>query len=189
MPPPSTPCCAIMAESGPPERHRRAPAFVGAPEDLPAVHLEPIGVVRSPFRYLHDAPRQPRVRAAAAGRIELRRGMQNCLADLQGFARIWVLFQFHQARGWREQLQPPRDRRKRGVFATRAPHRPNALGMSCVRLHEVRGVELHISDHDLLDGTPVLDLKPYLPYCDAFPDAETGYVAELPEDGPDHRWV
>jgi tRNA (Thr-GGU) A37 N-methylase len=84
-------------------------------------------------------------------------------------------------------VQPPRDQQKRGVFATRAPQRPNAIGMSCVRLLRIEKRVLHIADHDLLDGTPVLDLKPYLPYCDSVPGAEIGYVAGLPEAANDHR--
>ena len=150
------------------------------------VIFSPIGVVRSPFRHVHDAPRQPR--GATKATIELRQGMQNCVRDLQGFDRIWVIFVFNYARGFNEMVQPPRDTVKRGVLATRSPHRPNPIGLSCVRLHEVVGRTLHISQHDLLDGTPVLDIKPYIPYCDAFPDASAGFVDRLDPDADEHRW-
>ncbi|AAZ12316.1 Uncharacterized protein family UPF0066, putative [Trypanosoma equiperdum] len=93
--------------------------------------------------------------------------------------------------GFKTMLVPPRDSELRGVFATRSPHRPNFIGLSCVRLVDVRGLEVHIADHDLLHGTPVLDIKPYLPFCDAHPDAYAGWVAELDaagRGGSDHKY-
>ena len=92
--------------------------------------------------------------------------------------------------GWKTMVIPPRDTKLRGVFATRSPHRPNSIGMSCVRLVDVQGLEVHIADHDLLHGTPVLDIKPYLPFCEAHPNARAGWVTELDEaglGGADHR--
>jgi tRNA (Thr-GGU) A37 N-methylase len=100
---------------------------------------------------------------------------------------VWVLFWCHLARGSRSRVVPPRDTEKRGIFATRAPQRPNPIGLSCVRLVGIDKRVLHIADHDMLDGTPVLDLKPYLSYCDSVPDASLGYVAHLPADAQDHR--
>lgn len=85
--------------------------------------------------------------------------------------------------GYKLMLVPPRDEELRGVFATRSPHRPNFIGMSCVRLVSVRGLEVHIADHDLLHGTPVLDIKPYLPFCDSHPHARTGWVEQLDSTG------
>jgi len=158
------------------------------PDELPSLTLVPIGVVRSPLRNHFDAPRQPGVGAAVDGEILLRRGLQNAVRDLAGFERLWVLFQFNYSRGWKDTVVPPRDGEPRGTFATRAPHRPNPVGLSCVRLLHVQGRRLLIRDHDLLHGTPVLDLKPYLPYCDAHPVARGGWVDELLEPGPDHRW-
>jgi tRNA-Thr(GGU) m(6)t(6)A37 methyltransferase TsaA len=93
----------------------------------------------------------------------------------------------HHTRGWRSQVQPPRDTSKRGLFATRAPARPNPIGLSCVRLLRIHKRVLHVGDHDILDGSPILDLKPYLPYCDSVPEAAIGYVADLPAGAPDHR--
>jgi len=149
--------------------------------------MTPIGHLRSDQALHHDAPRQSGLGRGGAGRIELVQGMQNGLPDLDGFSHLWVLFWCHLARGRPLQVQPPRDRRKRGVFATRAPQRPNPLGLSCVRLLRIEKRVLHIADHDLLDGTPVLDLKPYLPYCDSVPDARIGYVATLDATAGDHR--
>jgi tRNA-Thr(GGU) m(6)t(6)A37 methyltransferase TsaA len=149
--------------------------------------LPPIGFVRAPQRVHHDAPRQSGLGRGSEGVIEVVQGMQNGLRDLAGFSHVWVVFWCHLARSRALQVKPPRDTRKRGVFATRSPQRPNPIGLSCVRLLRIERRRLHIADHDLLDGTPVLDLKPYLPYCDSVPDAAIGYVATLDENAPDHR--
>lgn len=149
--------------------------------------LPPIGYVRAAQRVHHDAPRQSGLGRGGEGVIEIRQGLQNALQDLAGFSHLWVLTWFHLARGFRSQVVPPRDTQKRGVLATRAPQRPNPIGLSCVRLVRIEKRRIHIADHDLLDGTPVLDLKPYLPYCDSVPDAATGYVAGLPDHAGDHR--
>jgi tRNA-Thr(GGU) m(6)t(6)A37 methyltransferase TsaA len=142
--------------------------------------LAPIGVVRTGFAERAVAPRQPAAGAGVTGTIELHPGhhYEDALADLDGFDRIWVLFWFHGNRGWRPRVLPPRSTSgRKGVFATRAPHRPNPLGLSAVRLERIAGLTLHVRDIDLLDGTPVLDLKPYVPYTDAFPDARSGWLA------------
>jgi tRNA-Thr(GGU) m(6)t(6)A37 methyltransferase TsaA len=149
--------------------------------------VEPIGFVRTEQALHHEAPRQSGLGRGAEGRIELRQGLQNALADLDGFSHLWVVFWCHLARGWKSKVVPPRDGTKRGLFATRAPNRPNPIGLSCVRLVRIDKRTLHIADHDLLDGTPVLDVKPYLPYSDAVPDAAIGYVAGLREEAGDHR--
>jgi tRNA-Thr(GGU) m(6)t(6)A37 methyltransferase TsaA len=117
----------------------------------------------------------------------VRQGLQNCLEDVAGFSHLWVVFWFHFARGFRSRVVPPRDTKKRGLFATRAPQRPNPIGISCVRLLRIEKRVLHIADHDMLDGTPVIDLKPYLPYCDSVPGATLGYVDDLRADAADHR--
>ncbi len=141
--------------------------------------VRPIGFVRSPFREKAEAPRQAVAEGAEGveGRIDVLAEHEHALDDLEGFDRIWVLFWFHEAKGGpRTKVLPPRSDRKRGVFATRSPHRPNPIGMSAVRLDRVEGLVLHVRDLDLLDGTPVIDLKPYIPYADAFPDAKSGWV-------------
>lgn len=148
--------------------------------------LVAIGTVRTSQRLHHEAPRQSGLGRGEVGEIHVRQGMQNGLQDLDGFSHLWVLFWCHHARGTPLQVRPPRDHKKRGVFATRAPQRPNSIGMSCVRLLRIEKRVLHIADHDLLDGTPVLDLKPYLPYCDSVPEARVGYVAGLDEAAGDH---
>ncbi len=141
--------------------------------------VRPIGFVRSPFLEKAEAPRQAVAEGAEGveGRIEMLAEHEHALDDLDGFDRIWVLFWFHEAKGGpRTKVLPPRSDKKRGVFATRSPHRPNPIGMSAVRLERVEGLVLHVRDLDLIDGTPVIDLKPYIPYADAFPDAASGWV-------------
>ena len=146
--------------------------------------FEPIGVVRSPLVERAEAPRQPGADGVACvdARIELHegRGFEDALSGLDGWEYAWVLFVFHrnveQGRGWRPKVQPPRADAKVGVFATRSPHRPNPIGMSVVKLERVEGRVVHVRDVDLLDGTPVLDLKPYVAYADARPDARSGWL-------------
>jgi tRNA-Thr(GGU) m(6)t(6)A37 methyltransferase TsaA len=142
----------------------------------------PIGVVRSPFLERSEAPRQPIVSGGARGTIELHpgRGFEDALEGLEAWEYAWVLSVFHenveQRRGWHPKVQPPRSRKKVGVFATRSPHRPNPIGLSAVRIERVDGLVVHVTELDLLDGTPVLDLKPYVPYADARPGAKSGWL-------------
>src|SRR6185437_11868823 len=91
------------------------------------------------------------------------------ISGLAGFERIWLLFVFHRSEGWKPLVRPPRGGGKRGVLATRSPHRPNAIGLSAVELVAVEERALRVRGVDLLDGTPILDIKPYVPYADAFP--------------------
>ena len=143
--------------------------------------LTPIGRVRCGERYRFEAPRQG-VFARNRGVIELaeHRNYEAAVADLAGFDRIWVLFIFHLNENWSVKVSPPvaPPGRRIGVFATRSPHRPNRLGLSCVELDGVKGRRLWIRNFDLLDNTPVVDLKPYIPAADAFPEAAAGWLAE-----------
>jgi tRNA (adenine37-N6)-methyltransferase len=155
----------------------------GAPPiDLASLVVRPIGVVRSPFTELAEAPRQPRAAEGVRGRIELVSGqnLEDAIEDLEGWDYLWVIFWFHRSEGWRPKVQPPRSERKRGVLATRAPHRPNPIGLSVMKIVSVSGLVIEVADMDLIDGTPVLDLKPYVPWTDAIPDARTGWL-EPPE--------
>lgn len=146
--------------------------------------FQPIGFVRSPYARRIDAPHQPSVVEGtetgdvAEAILELEPGVpEEALRDLAGFTRIWLIFVFHRSEGWTPLVKPPRGPRvKRGVLATRSPHRPNAIGLSAVELVAVEGRCLRLRGVDLLDGTPVLDLKPYVPYADAFPDSVAGWI-------------
>lgn len=143
--------------------------------------LEPIGFVRNELATKVEAARQPGVAAGTQARIELLpgRNFEHALEDLASWELIWVIFWFHHNPGWRPKVLPPRSTTgRKGVFATRSPHRPNPIGMSVVRLERVNGLVLHIRDADMLDGTPVLDLKPYVTYTDAHPEAGNGWLLQ-----------
>lgn len=145
--------------------------------------LEPIGIIRTPYTDRYRAPRQPGAAGISAeGTIILEpgRNFEQALEDLAGFERIWVIYWFHRNQTWKPKVLPPRGpRRKRGLFATRSPHRPNPIGLSLLRLLEIKDRSIRVADVDLLDGTPVLDIKPYLPYAEAFPDARAGWLDEV----------
>lgn len=143
--------------------------------------FEPIGYFESSAKYPYDVPRQGAVSRGAVGVIRLvaGKGYEEGLCDLSGFSHIWVLYVFHRNEGWRPKVRPPRHvDRKVGVFASRSPYRPNPLGISAVRLEGISGLEVWISHHDLLSGTPILDIKPYLSYADSFPEASLGWTGE-----------
>ncbi|HJK91332.1 MAG TPA: tRNA (N6-threonylcarbamoyladenosine(37)-N6)-methyltransferase TrmO [Polyangiaceae bacterium LLY-WYZ-15_(1-7)] len=149
--------------------------------------FEPIGFAHTPFEEKADAPRQPRAAAGVRGVIELLPGLgyEDALDDLGGWSHLWVIFGFDRSEGWRPKVLPPRSATKRGVFATRAPHRPNPIGLSVVQLERVEGLRVFVRDVDLLDGTPVYDLKPYVPWTDAIPGARAGWLEEeRPEQAP-----
>lgn len=160
------------------------------------VELVPIGRVRSPYKERHGTPRQPTVTrgvrggGAHEGTIELFPEVvpAQALMGLEEFDYVWVTAWLHLNRHWNPTVIPPRGPRvRRGVFATRAPHRPNQIGLSALRVTSVQGHCVHVRGLDLLDQTPVLDLKPYIPYADAFPDARAGWLDNLeePHDAPD----
>ena len=151
-----------------------------SPDASQQLTLQPIGYVRAALATKVEATRQPRAGGAAAGRIELLpgRNFEHALADLETWTHIWVLFWFDRNAGWRPKILPPRSRTgRKGVFATRSPHRPNPLGLSAVRLERIDGLTLHVHDVDMLDGTPVLDIKPYVAYTDAIGAAGDGWLA------------
>lgn len=142
---------------------------------------KPIGYFQSPCVEKYMLGRQAGLASNSEGSILLSPGcnFEQGLEDLVGFERIWVVFWMHRALNWKPKVLPPRGGVKRGVFATRSPHRPNPLGLSCVELKGINGRELWIGRSDLLDGTPILDIKPYLSYADAFPESRQGWISDL----------
>lgn len=147
-----------------------------------AYSFAPIGFLYTAARWRYEAPRQAEF-AESPARIELKPGMgfEDALCDLSGFERIWVLFVFHLNATWRPKVSPPYapEHRKYGVFATRSPHRPNPIGLSCVELEGIDGLTVYLKHCDILDRTPVLDIKPYIPVADAFPESKAGWRDEL----------
>ena len=159
----------------------------GTPE-LSTLTLRPIGFVRSPFADRHSAPRQPALAKDTPAQIELVNDAQleHGLADIEEWSHLWVLYWFHLNAHFRPKVEAPRSERRRGVFATRSPYRPNPIGLSVVKLERVEGRVLHVRGMDMIDGTPVLDLKPYVPYTDHV-EANSGWLETIgsPKDpGP-----
>lgn len=151
--------------------------------------IEPIGYIRSPYKQKFGIARQPGLVQAACGCISL---LPEYTADsvrgLAEFSHIWVHFIFHEAvaDGWSPLVRPPRlgGKQKMGVFATRSPHRPNHLGLSLLALDHIdtdNGVRIYCRGIDLVDGTPVIDIKPYIPFVEAVPNARSGFVSGAPE--------
>ncbi|MDK4679395.1 tRNA (N6-threonylcarbamoyladenosine(37)-N6)-methyltransferase TrmO [Kingella negevensis] len=152
--------------------------------------IHSIGVVSSPYTQKFGIPRQPQLVPAAKICITLNPEFSmDSVRGLDGFEYIWVQFLFHDAvaEGWAEMVRPPRlgGKKKMGVFATRSPHRPNHMGLSLLPLERVDNlngrVQIWCKGGDLLDGTPVLDIKPYIPFVEAKPDAQAGFVSGAPE--------
>ncbi len=149
---------------------------------LPTLTLSPIGFLRTAKQVKFQALHQPSEVAAERNYLELLPGCdyETALRDLAGFSRVWLLSWFHRNQTWRPLVLPPRGpAKRRGVFATRSPHRPNPLGLTPVQLIAVEGRTLILGACDLVDGTPIFDLKPYIPAYDAFPDARAGWTDEV----------
>ena len=141
--------------------------------------LKPIGSLQSELKQRYETPRQGVLAKGTDAIINLypKHNFNQALKELEGFDRLWIIYQFHLNENWKPLVTPPRHTRKKvGVFATRAPYRPNPIGLSCVKLEKIEGLKIFISESDILDGSPILDIKPYLPYSDSFPGSATGWV-------------
>lgn len=128
--------------------------------------FSPIGTIHTPFKNLEGMPIQPAGAKGISGTVELSPAYEEGLKDLKGFSHIILLYLFHRSRSFKLTVTPFMDTAPRGLFATRAPKRPNPLGLSIVRLVGVVGTTLHIENIDVLDGTPLIDIKPYVPEFD-----------------------
>ena len=149
--------------------------------------MRPIAHIKSDFSEKFGIPRQSGLveELTAAVVFEPEYRDPSALRGLEGFSHLWLIWEFSRSRGWSPTVRPPRlgGNKRMGVFATRSPFRPNPLGLSCVRLVEVRqdralGPVLVVAGADLMDGTPIYDVKPYLPYADCKPDAVGGFAAQ-----------
>jgi tRNA-Thr(GGU) m(6)t(6)A37 methyltransferase TsaA len=140
------------------------------------IRFRPIGVIRTRFKKTAGMPIQPRGAGKAKGTIELRPEYGEGLRDLSGFSHVVLLYHFHKAKKAKLLVTPFMDTEKRGVFATRAPSRPNAIGLSIVRLVSVEGATLTVEGIDVLDGTPLLDIKPFVPEFDTVRFVKTGWL-------------
>jgi tRNA-Thr(GGU) m(6)t(6)A37 methyltransferase TsaA len=124
--------------------------------------FEPIGFVRSPYTETTSVPRGPGARHDAEGTLEILPDFEAGLADIEGFSHLYVIWLFHRVEGYDLVSTPPTDDRPHGVFASRSPHRPNRIGLTVVRLLGRSGGSLQVAGVDMLDGSPILDIKPYL---------------------------
>ena len=141
-----------------------------------SIVLEPIGVIHSPFRETTSMPIQPVSENSAAGHIDVFSEFAAGLKDLEGFSHILLLYHFHRSQTYSLSVTPFLDTEPRGLFATRAPNRPNPIGLSLVRLVRIEGSHLHVKNIDVLDGTPLLDIKPHVPDFDCAPGARIGWL-------------
>ncbi|MCC5854880.1 MAG: tRNA (N6-threonylcarbamoyladenosine(37)-N6)-methyltransferase TrmO [Idiomarina sp.] len=157
--------------------------------------LEPIGYIESPYKQKFAIPRQPGLVKSAKGSIRMLSPFDHpdCFRGIEAFSHLWLNFRFHETakQGWKALVRPPRlgGNERKGVFATRSTFRPNAMGLSVVKFLGIEqcgnALRIQVSGLDLLDGTPVLDIKPYLPYADAVPDALGGFADDAPTTGMD----
>lgn len=163
-------------------RKGRGPSASGSTGPDPAkIEFRPIGIIHSPFTKLDGMPIQPPAAGDAKGTVEVFEEFRAGLADLEGFSHIALLYHFHRSHGFELGVVPFLDSRRRGLFATRAPRRPNPIGLSIVRLDRVEGCVLHVKNVDILDGTPLLDIKPYVPRFDERPGARAGWLEQAGE--------
>ncbi|MDG2175576.1 MAG: tRNA (N6-threonylcarbamoyladenosine(37)-N6)-methyltransferase TrmO [Gammaproteobacteria bacterium] len=154
------------------------------------MNINPIAHIQSPYKQKFAIPRQPGLVKAARGEIIFEEAIAdpNCLREISQFSHLWLIFHFHETseEGWSPLVQPPRlgGREKVGVFASRSTFRPNSLGMSVVEnlgwTQEGKKLVLRVGGVDLLDKTPIIDIKPYVPYADAIPGAQAGYASDAP---------
>jgi tRNA (adenine37-N6)-methyltransferase len=140
--------------------------------------LEPIGVIETPFPRPAGTPIQPSRANGARGKVRIDPRFHEGLKDLEGFERIWLVYWLHAAPPPELLVTPFLDDRTRGVFATRSPARPSAIGISAVRLLSIAAGVLEIADVDIVDGTPLLDIKPYIPEFDSYPGSAAGWYAK-----------
>jgi len=142
------------------------------------IELSPIGIIHSPFTKLEGMPIQPAGAVGVRGTVQVFEEYHAGLKDLDGFSHIFLLYHFHRSQGFDLQVVPFMDNKLRGLFATRAPKRPNPIGLSLVQLDRIENGVLHIQYVDILDGTPLLDIKPYVPEFDSQAKVQSGWLEE-----------
>jgi len=148
------------------------------------MQIKPIGIIHSPFNESAGTPIQSGMTAGTEGTVEIFEEYKPGLKDIDGFERIWLMYWFNRASLPKLLVKPYLDTHERGLFATRAPARPNPIGISPVRLIEVTGNILRVTDIDILDGTPLLDIKPYAPYFDCFEVKRSGWLDMVKKSHP-----
>ncbi|HYX09974.1 MAG TPA: tRNA (N6-threonylcarbamoyladenosine(37)-N6)-methyltransferase TrmO [Bacteroidales bacterium] len=143
---------------------------------MQSITFKPIGIIHTPFKEIGDMPIQPVAAEGVRGYIELFPEYAEGLSDLDGFSHIMLLYHFHRNEGYKLKVKPFMDNEERGLFATRAPRRPNGIGLSTVRLISIEGSILHIEQVDMLDETPLLDIKPFFQRFDNRHKTRAGWL-------------
>lgn len=158
-----------------------------------SITFTPIGIIHTPHKALGNMPIQPAAGKGIPGWIDLDPAYTEGLKDLDGFSHIILLFHLHKSQGYNLLVTPFLDTVKRGLFATRAPKRPNPIGLSVVKLVKIEGPRIEIENVDMLDGTPLLDIKPYIPVFDEQTETRFGWLEKVQDEVPtkksDKRFV
>ena len=149
------------------------------------IEYRPIGLIHTPFKQRKGMPIQPSRGRGVRGTVEVAPEYADGLADLDGFSHVVLIYHFHQSHGFDLRVTPFLDTQKRGLFATRAPRRPNAIGLSVVRLLGIEGNRIAVQDLDILDGTPLLDIKPYVPEFDHRTEVREGWLESVKDRNVD----
>jgi len=147
------------------------------------IELTPIGIIRSPYKEQKDMPIQGRFRDDVEGWIELKEEYVPGLKDLDGFSHAILIYYFHRSEAEHLEARPFLEQETHGIFAIRSPHRPNHLGFSIVKIQRIEGNRLYLTEADMLDGTPLLDIKPYIKHFDSRDDVESGWLDKHFADG------
>lgn len=175
---------ALRLLRGPAAAHaapRPAPHLADNPE-APCISYAPVAHMRTPFTDVRGMPIQPVGARGVAGSIDVLPEYADGLADIEGFSHLLVIYHLHQCKGFTLRVKPFLDNDEHGIFATRSPRRPNPIGISVLRLTGVTGNRLHVENVDMLDGTPVLDIKPYVPAFDVWDADRTGWFATVADN-------
>jgi tRNA (adenine37-N6)-methyltransferase len=151
------------------------------------IEYDPIGIIRTPFQTTEGMPIQPKAASGVQGTVEIFEDYAEGLQDIDGFSHLILLYHFHRSHGYKLQVVPFMDTCTRGLFATRAPRRPNSIGLSIVRLLKVEGRYLQVENIDILNDTPLLDIKPYVPVFDAQEQVRSGWVENEGRDVSQQR--
>lgn len=146
--------------------------------DIP-IKIDPIGIIHSSLSQADGAPIQPVFTKGSEGVVEIYEPYRQGLKNLEGFERIWLLYWFHKARATKLIVKPYIDNTERGLFATRAPARPNPIGLSSVRLLSIENANIRVAELDILDGTPLLDIKPYVSKFDSYQVKHNGWIDDV----------
>lgn len=151
------------------------------------IQYQPIGIIHSPFSKLTGMPIQPRGAKSVKGTVEIYPEFVNGLKDLDGFSHIILIYHFHKVSEYKLIVTPFLDSKPHGIFATRAPKRPNTIGLSVIKLLKIDGGILNVENIDVLDGTPLLDVKPYVPEFDQFKVDSVGWLQQAKNRVENHK--